>query len=150
MMVMRPMAIEKMEKSIWILQENAHSLRRHYPVQVQRDFLSLTCSSTGSISQCWSRYRHPWYVSNVNGRNKEVIKTHLERHSMYYWHILIQGKFALVSNYSLNDYYEHTQSLKTVILNKQSSLISSPLINNPRSCKQVFILQKVVLQQRYF
>lgn len=55
-------------------QENAHSLRRHYPVQVRRDFLSLTCSCPGQISQGWNRCRHPWCVSYVNGRIIDVTK----------------------------------------------------------------------------
>lgn len=37
----------------------AHSLRRHYPVQVRRDFLSLICLHPWPNCQCKSRCRHP-------------------------------------------------------------------------------------------
>lgn len=59
--------------------EKALSLRRHYPVQVRRDFLSLTCLHPGQNSQVLRQIRHPRCVSYVNNERDKDVKQTLNR-----------------------------------------------------------------------
>ncbi|CAK9164233.1 unnamed protein product [Ilex paraguariensis] len=57
--------------------ENAHSLRRHYPVQVQRDFLSLTCLHLGLASDEADTDTPGAFLTSMNEQNnyeEQIVK----------------------------------------------------------------------------
>ena len=66
--------------------ENARSLRRHYPVQVQRDYLSLTCWKPSQIARAQADKGTPGAsLMLIRQQKKSWCKIKHETKAFYYW-----------------------------------------------------------------
>ena len=117
----------------------AHSLRRHYPVQVRRDFLSLICLHPWPNCQCKSRCRHPWCVSYVNRKiqKENLIYKNMKKKSFYYWDWHTNNKhYKEMSLFIWHGKTKHSPTAKNDWL--QITILDQPISHwAPENFKQV-------------